>query len=109
MWEQFMQMLQGLSQGSTGMPGMGGGQITPWTMPAMPKPLPPAAIAPPRPIVPAATVPVAAKPVANPIPFQQMTYGGGGGSGQERNNGMNAGYYQPRLGNLMAPKGGGSK
>ena len=106
MWEQLMKMLQGMAMpgGQTGgmpMPGA----MTPWGIPPPPPPLPPALAALPRPMAaPVAQAPVARAPVNRRMPSQGVA-SMGGGSGQERNNGQNVGFY-PRLGNVMQPKQG---
>lgn len=116
--QQLMQMLtqsRGMGPRMAPMPQMGMPQTlgqSPWGIPPPPPPLPPAFIAPPRPLPQA---PVAAARKGHPLnPIngargvpQGIPVGGGGGPGQERNNGMNAQFYQgQRLGNVMQPRQG---
>lgn len=86
------------------MPQMGAGAATQWGIPGAPRPLPTPMTPMPRPV---AAPTVAPAPVQAPVRSSGMgvPVGGGGGPGQERNNGMNAQFYQqPRLGNMMQPR-----
>lgn len=108
---QLMQTLQNMrmpgaqmpQMPTMGMPQSNGGY--PWGIPAAPPPLPPAFVPAPRPAAPVAAPVAAARPMqaggGRGIPVLS-----GGGSGQERNNGMNAQFYpKPRLGSMMQPRG----